>query len=300
MNRKKSTRVVSKARRKRASKKRVSKELTELVQRFHLVMSMSPLHAKASHFKKYLDTEMKRGAPDFSLEKQRMALEEWYGLDDEKRLLLTLPENFERRDSFRYMTIDDIEILFRSLGISVCATFLRLTYAAGLQLQEALNLRRRDVDIENCKLYIAESKYRLAHESIFSPALQPELSLLSDTCEPDDYFFSVRSSKPHERRKALARRTPQIFLEKACGRLNMQNVSVRTLRDNFAIHLLQINIPKEKVAELMGFRNVHSIDRYQNFVKREKLNVLYPIEPKMKSKYWLLDNYRKRYGNGSA
>ena len=293
MSEKKHTRRELKAQKK---KFQYAKETSKFLQRFPLVMNMNPLHARPTHFREYFDNEIKRGFPFSSLESQRAAIQHWYKLQNRKKLLLSLPEDLKEKKSIRYLSLEDIEMLFRDFGLGLCASFLRLLYATGLGLQEALDLRKKDVDINNCRLLVRGKGHKLSRRSIFSPSLQGELILIANTCEPDDYFFSVRNHRGAGPRKPLARRTPQTFLEKVCERLGMQDVSIRTLRDNFALHLLQVKIPKEKVSRLMRFRNIHSIERYQDFVNRENLNARYPIEPHITSKYWLLENYRRKYG----
>ena len=274
----------------RKNKPVYSKEISEFLQNFPDIMNMSPLRAKPRHFRQYLMEELRKGISAHCLDTHRAAIQEWYKHENKRKLLLELPKNMDSESAIRYLSPQDLDTLFRSFGVGVCATFLRLIYAAGLHLQEALALRHKDLDMKNCKLFVPAAGHKISHETIFAPALLPELQLLVDACEPEDYLFSVRRSKSDNRRKALARRTPQTFLENACKRLNISDVSTRTLRDNFAIHLLQMGVAPHKVSKLMGFRNMQSIQRYQDFISNAKLNILFPIGTHFSSKYWLKEH----------
>ena len=122
--------------------------------------------------------------------------------------------------------------------------WFKLLYSFGMNLQELVNLKVRDVDFENASLRIDSGKRSTPRNSDIPRSLVQELRLHCNHKSPDAYVFHGRNGKLHTR-------TIQKALEKIEQRINKQ-ITIAKLRKSIAVHLCQNGWDYSEIGSFLG------------------------------------------------
>ncbi len=254
------------------------REVQDFMSHYPKLMAYSPYQASSSQLEKYLRLRLEKGLSHKELRLHKLAIEHWHMREKNRKILLRIPTLKAVFKELRVIESDELERLFHNFGMHLCGLLLRLIYASGLRLEEALHLQRKNFNFQKMTIYVHDVKTgKFLRETIFSKSLLYELNILIQSAKSDDFLFSSRNIKS-KRNIPLARRTPQIFLTNHCKELGLEGLTVRALRDNFAIHLLKMGIDWRHVASLMGLRTKKSVERYQRYVHPEDLSITSPMD----------------------
>lgn len=128
-----------------------------------------------------------------------------------------------------------------------CRMVLRLIYASGLRMTEALTLRVSDVDSKEMCLHVREGKGHKERRAVLSPQLLEELRAYWKAFKPGAYLF------PGESHGHLG----ESALHNACQRANAKikrepPITPHVLRHAFASHMLENGTDIRIVQELLG------------------------------------------------
>lgn len=137
-------------------------------------------------------------------------------------------------------------------------TILRLLYATGLRVSEALRLRLSDVDSKRMVLIVHRGKgYKDRHV----PLSQPLLDSLRDywrQSRPKEYLFESRQASG-----ALSQRSVQALFQRAKAKAGVaRKASVHTLRHCYATHLLEAGVDVMAIKAFMGHGKLSTTARY--------------------------------------
>ncbi len=188
---------------------------------------------------------------------------------------------------------------------------LRIIYASGLRLNEALSLRVQDLDLENGSLMVRGGKGDKDRVTVVSRQLVPELkkhlaALKSAFMKADvpvslpsalerkypnaglewkwQYIFpSRRSSVDPEsgkvRRHHLHSSVIQRAMRKAVQLAEVhKHATVHTLRHSFATHLLMAGVDLCEIQELLGHKSLETTRIYLHVMKGMKNSVESPLD----------------------
>jgi site-specific recombinase XerD len=136
-------------------------------------------------------------------------------------------------------------------------TLLALAYAAGLRVSEALDLRVRDIDLEELTVVIRQGKGRKDRLSVLSPTLTDDIRQLSAGKGGGDYLFE--SERGGKLSAATAQKVFQSALQKASF---TKPASFHSLRHSFATHLLENGTDVRYIQELLGHANIRTTQIY--------------------------------------
>ncbi len=125
--------------------------------------------------------------------------------------------------------------------------WFKLLYSFGMNLQELVNLKVKDVDFEKGKLEINTGKKSLPRLSDIPPSLLCELRLHCNHKSPDSYLFKGRYGKLHTR-------TIQKALEKVELKINTK-LTIAKLRKSIAVHLCQNGWDYKEIGAFLGHAN---------------------------------------------
>ena len=189
-----------------------------------------------------------------------------------------------------------------------------IIYGGGLRINECLNLRIKDVDIENHCLYIRNGKGNKDRRTLLSEAIIPDL--LKHIHQVENMFHKDRTEKSPgvSLPKALDRKYPGYAYEwswywlfpsyrlsvnpenNKVGRFHIyptslqrsfhqaliqQNIhkpaSVHTLRHSFATHMIEDGYDVRTVQELLGHSSVSTTMIYTHIAEKNKLGARSPL-----------------------
>ncbi|MBD3329835.1 tyrosine-type recombinase/integrase [Candidatus Dojkabacteria bacterium] len=149
---------------------------------------------------------------------------------------------------------------------------LSLAYGAGLRVSEVVNLKVKDVDINNLTLHIKKAKGKKDRITIIPEKIKNDLEVMIDSRDPKEYVF------PSERGGKLTTRTAQkIFINAMRKAKIKKDATFHSLRHSFATHLLENGVDIRYVQELLGHQNIRTTQRYTQVTNPRLRNIKSPL-----------------------
>lgn len=150
---------------------------------------------------------------------------------------------------------------------------LSMIYASGLRVSEAINLKVKDIDLENKTLMIRNSKGKKDRVTIFPEKLTLQLAAIVDTSRLNDYLF------PSNRGDKLTSRSVQAVFQKALKKSGVKKeASCHSLRHSFATHLLENGVDIRYIQELLGHSNLKTTQIYTKVAKHNLTKIKSPLD----------------------
>ncbi len=212
------------------------------------------------------------------------------------------------------LTPEEVQQVFDHMR-DIHLLMIRLIYAGGLRLNEAVRLRVKDLDFQRGCLILRAAKGDKDRETLFPESLQKDLREHLETIRPfydGDRVAGVEgvhmpdalarkypnASKewgwfwvfPSEQlsvdpRSALVRRHHvhaqrlQRAVKKAAGAAGItKGVKIHTFRHSFATHLVENGCDIRTVQDLLGHANLQTTMIYTHVARHNKLGVRSPLE----------------------
>jgi site-specific recombinase XerD len=149
---------------------------------------------------------------------------------------------------------------------------ISLTYAAGLRISEVINLKIKDVDLEELTNHLKNAKGKRDRITIFPEKIRSKLKSLITEKKSDNYLFES------ERGGKLTERTAQKVFKNALRRTGIKkDATFHSLRHNFATHLLENGVDVRYVQELLGHRNIKTTQVYTQVTNPKLKNIKGPL-----------------------
>lgn len=149
---------------------------------------------------------------------------------------------------------------------------LALSYGSGLRVSEAVNLRVRDVLLEEGTIHIKEAKGKKDRITVFPNKLCADFQNLIAGKDGDNFVFAS------ERGGKLTIRTAQKIFEHALAKSGMQKqATFHSLRHSFATHILENGVDVRFVQELLGHQNIRTTQIYTHVTNPVLKNIQSPL-----------------------
>ncbi len=162
--------------------------------------------------------------------------------------------------------------IVESIGNKKHQLIIFLSYTAGLRVSETINLRVKDIDLENLTIHIKNAKGKKDRLTIFSEKIKKplcDLILLKD--KNDLVFESERGGK-------LSERTLQKIFMNALQKSDIKkDATFHSLRHSFATHLLENGTDIRYVQELLGHANIRTTQIYTKVTNPSIRNIKSPL-----------------------
>ncbi len=150
---------------------------------------------------------------------------------------------------------------------------LALAYGAGLRVSEVINLRIRDIDLQELTIHIKQTKGKKDRLTVFPKKLKSEVAALIALRDPNDFVF--RS----ERGGKLTERAAQVIFERAKEAAKIKKkATFHSLRHSFATHLLENGVDVRYVQELLGHQNIRTTQIYTHVTNPAIKNIRSPLD----------------------
>lgn len=151
----------------------------------------------------------------------------------------------------------EIEKIIKVLDNIKHRTIISLSYGAGLRVSEAINLRVRDIDVDELTIHIKDAKGKKDRITIIPEKIKKDLDVFMKNKEGDDYLFESN------RGGILTERTLQAVFEQALEKAGInKEATFHSLRHSFATHLLENGVDVRYVQELLGHANIRTTQVY--------------------------------------
>ncbi len=148
-----------------------------------------------------------------------------------------------------------------------------LSYGAGLRVSETINLKIKDIDTDEHKIHLKESKGKKDRITLFPIKLSDDIkNLLAGKNKNDFLFVSERGGK-------LTTATPQKIFQKALKKSKIKKeATFHSLRHSFATHLLENGTDIRYIQELLGHQNIRTTQIYTQVVNPSIKNIKSPLD----------------------
>lgn len=150
---------------------------------------------------------------------------------------------------------------------------ISLSYGAGLRINEIINLRVKDINLDELIINVKKGKYKKDRITIFPESLKNNLFILTKNKKTKDFVFG------DNRGGGLTDRSIQIFFKNALKKAKIKKkASFRSLRHSFAVHLLENGIDIQHVQKLLGHKNIRTTQIYAKSAKINLKNIKSPLD----------------------
>jgi len=149
---------------------------------------------------------------------------------------------------------------------------LSLSYGSGLRVSEAVNLRTRDIDLNELTIHLKGSKGKKDRITIIPKGLKKALLRQTVNKNGDGFIFkNGRGSK-------LTTRTAQKVFANALKKAGIKKrATFHSLRHSFATHLLENGVDIRYVQELLGHANIRTTQVYTKVTNPRLKNIKSPL-----------------------
>lgn len=167
----------------------------------------------------------------------------------------------------------EIEKIINSVNNPKHKLLISLSYGAGFRVSEAINLKVKDINLEELTIHIKEAKGNKDRLTIFPERLKQAICEITGSKEKSDFVFeSNRGGK-------ITERTAQKIFETALKNAKIEkDATFHSLRHSFATHLLENGVDVRHVQELLGHANIRTTQLYTKVTNPSIRKIKSPLE----------------------
>ncbi|KKQ52120.1 hypothetical protein A2865_01820 [Candidatus Woesebacteria bacterium RIFCSPHIGHO2_01_FULL_39_17] len=167
----------------------------------------------------------------------------------------------------------EIRKLINSIKNNKHKLLISLSYGAGLRVSEVINLKVKDVDLEELIIHLKSAKGNKDRITVMPSTLVNDLkNLLAGKKKNDLVFESERGGKLNVR---TAQKVFSNALKKA---VITKPATFHSLRHSFATHLLENGVDVRYVQELLGHANIRTTQVYTKVTNPKLKNIKSPLQ----------------------
>jgi integrase/recombinase XerD len=150
---------------------------------------------------------------------------------------------------------------------------IALSYGTGFRVSETINLKVRDINLDELTIHIKGAKGNKDRITIFPEKLKNDLKDLISRRDNNGYIFeSNRGGKLNER-------SAQKVFENALAKAGIKkDATFHSLRHSFATHLLENGVDVRYVQELLGHQNIRTTQLYTKVTNPSLKKIKSPLE----------------------
>lgn len=187
------------------------------------------------------------------------------------------------------LTQEEVIKLINSIENRKHNLMIKLMYSAGLRVSELVNLRVKDLQLDNNFGWVRRGKGNKDRLFIIAGSLKKELVgyIRKNILNENSYLFTSYNGR-------MSIRTPQVIVKKAVEKAEIKKrVSCHTLRHSFATHLIENGYDVASVQSLLGHNSMETTMIYVHMASPRMINVRSPLDDlQLKNRYKKFD-----YGN---
>lgn len=173
------------------------------------------------------------------------------------------------------LTKHEIKKLFSYIKNPQYSLMLQMYYACGLRLSECINLKVKDIDLDEKVVWVRDGKGGKDRMSILSGTLAQSLGahIQNSGKTKDSFMFVNRYGNPYNPR------TIQKIIEKAKIESGIhKDIHIHTLRHSFATHLLEAGTDIRHIQELLGHSDLSTTQIYTTVSNQELKKIKSPLD----------------------
>ena len=170
------------------------------------------------------------------------------------------------------LTRDEVKRIISAIQNNKHRLMVALAYGAGLRVSEVVDLKIKDINLDELMMHIKQAKGQKDRITVFPEKLVADVASLINLRDKDDYVFAS------DRGGKLTTRTAQIIFEKALATTGIgKDATFHSLRHSFATHLLENGVDVRYVQELLGHANIRTTQIYTHMTNPGFRNIKSPL-----------------------
>lgn len=168
---------------------------------------------------------------------------------------------------------NEITRIIRNIKNSKHRLLISLAYGAGLRVSEVVDLKVKDINLDELTLHIKQAKGKKDRITIFPEKMKTDIqNLIAGKGKENFVFESERGGK-------LSTRTAQKVFENALKLVKIKkDATFHSLRHSFATHLLENGIDVRYVQELLGHQSIRTTQVYTKVTNPKLKNIKSPLQ----------------------
>lgn len=167
---------------------------------------------------------------------------------------------------------EEIKKIIESIKNLKHKLIISLAYGAGLRISEVVNLKVKDINLEELTIHLKDAKGKKDRITIFPEKIRSDIQELIAIKNLNDYLFES------ERGGKLSERTAQKVFENALRKSDIKkDATFHSLRHSFATHLLENGTDVRYVQELLGHQNIRTTQIYTQVTNPNLKNIKSPL-----------------------
>lgn len=175
-----------------------------------------------------------------------------------------------------FLTKEEIKILFSVIGNRKHKLMVTLLYAAGLRVNELVNLKVRNFQFNENYGWVRQGKGRKDRPFILADKLKEILLqwIHDNNLSHDDWLFPGQIPGNH-----ISTQSVRLILKQAVKEARItKKVHPHMLRHSFATHLIENGYAVTEVQPLLGHRNLETTMIYTHMAAPQLLKVKSPLD----------------------
>lgn len=186
-----------------------------------------------------------------------------------KPLTLELPK--KQRTLPEVLTKEEVKKLLTLAETEKSRLILSLLYSSGLRVSELVNLKVKDLGLEEGIGWVRKGKGSKDRIFSISKNLLLELKAYLESHKENVFLFS--------KDKALTTRNIQKIIQKLRFKAAIQKkITPHTLRHSFATHLLESGVDIRLIQEILGHANLNTTQLYTHISSEQVKNIKNPFD----------------------
>ncbi len=150
---------------------------------------------------------------------------------------------------------------------------LALMYSSGLRVSEIINVKVKDLDLENQTLKVRQAKGAKDRMTIMSKKVAGVLQKYVKNKKANDYIFENA-----QRGKLTERAVQKVFTAALKKSKIKKKASCHSLRHSFATHLLEAGTNIRYIQELLGHARLETTQIYTKVANNKIKNIKNPLD----------------------
>jgi integrase len=167
-------------------------------------------------------------------------------------------------DRERYLSTDEINLLYENINDDVISTFTELSLSTGGRLETILNLKVKDIDFSNGVATLKDLKNDSTYKGFLQNDLLSSLKQKLLNLKPNTYVVGLKETKYATRtlQRKLQTILNNLFNEDLDSKDAKNRVVIHSLRHTFASHLATNGTPIFTIQKLMNHQDIKMTLRY--------------------------------------
>ena len=266
------TELITKVALRRGLSQRTIRTYCRCVERFFRFYPKQPHQVTKKEIEEFVDSLLAKNAPGNTINVYLNALKFFYEQVLHKKLTVNIHYSKHPQQLPEFLTQEEIKSLLEQIENPKHYLIISLLYSTGFRVSEVLNLKVRDLQLDQNYGWVRQGKGRKDRPFIIAQNLKVRIQEWIERLSPEDYLFTG----VHGQYSAASIRE---ILKRAKKKARIyKNVHPHTLRHSFATHILENGYAVTDLQPLLGHSKIETTLIYTHLAKPKLLNIQSPYD----------------------